>query len=83
VVAALRVVDAAAGPLTDGEQARFAARDWLRGRALDAPVAGTAAGVADDGALLVRRADGTTVPVRAGSVAVRGEAPSPDAPRTT
>jgi BirA family biotin operon repressor/biotin-[acetyl-CoA-carboxylase] ligase len=83
VVAALRVVDAAAGPLTDGEQARFAARDWLRGRALDAPVAGTAAGVADDGALLVRRADGTTVPVRAGSVAVRGEARSPDARRAT
>lgn len=83
VVAALRVVDAAAGPLTDDEQARFAARDWLRGRTLDAPVAGAAAGIADDGALLVRRADGTTVPVRAGSVAVRGEAPSPDAPRTT
>src|SRR5690349_22171286 len=32
VVAAVRAVDAAAGPLTDAEHARFAARDWLRGR---------------------------------------------------
>jgi len=79
VVGALRAVDAAAGPLTGEERARFAARDWLRGRALDAPVAGTAAGIADDGALLVRRGDGTTVPIRAGTVVVRGGARSPNA----
>jgi BirA family biotin operon repressor/biotin-[acetyl-CoA-carboxylase] ligase len=83
VVGALRAVDAAAGPLTGDEQARFAARDWLRGRALDAPVAGAAAGIADDGALLVRRDDGTTVPIRAGTVAVRGPARSPNARRAT
>ncbi|MGH7515292.1 MAG: biotin--[acetyl-CoA-carboxylase] ligase [Gemmatimonadales bacterium] len=83
VVGALRAVDAAAGPLTGEERARLAARDWLRGRALDAPVAGAAAGLADDGALLVRRDDGTTVPVRAGTVILRGEARSPNAQRAT
>jgi hypothetical protein len=83
VIAALRAVDAAAGPLTDDEQARFAARDWLRGRALEAPVAGAAEGLADDGALLVRRDDGTTVPLRAGTVVVRGEARTPNARRAT
>jgi hypothetical protein len=31
-------------------------------------VAGTPTGVADDGALLVRRADGTTAAVRAGTI---------------
>jgi BirA family biotin operon repressor/biotin-[acetyl-CoA-carboxylase] ligase len=72
VVAALRAVDAAAGPLSERERVRFAARDWLRGRTVEAPVAGTAAGIADDGALLVRRGDGTTTPVRAGTVVVRG-----------
>ena len=77
VVAAVRLVDAAAGPLTDGEHARFAMRDWLRGRAIQAPVAGTAAGVADDGALLVRRPDGTTAAVRAGTVVLTGDAGAP------
>jgi hypothetical protein len=62
------MVDAAAGLLTDREHARFAARDWLRGRSILEPVAGTPAGVADDGALLVRRGDGTTAAVRAGTV---------------
>jgi BirA family transcriptional regulator, biotin operon repressor / biotin---[acetyl-CoA-carboxylase] ligase len=75
VIAAVREVDAAAGLLTDAEHARFASRDWLRGRAIAAPVVGTAAGVADDGALLVRRADGTTGVVRAGAVVLAG-APS-------
>ncbi|HKT61238.1 MAG TPA: biotin--[acetyl-CoA-carboxylase] ligase [Gemmatimonadales bacterium] len=68
VIAAVRGVDAAAGLLTDAEHARFAARDWLRGRAIGAPVVGTAVGVADDGALLVRRPGSTTAAVRAGTV---------------
>ena len=68
MIAALREVDAAAGPLTDREQARFAARDWLRGRSIVAPVAGTPAGIADDGALLVRRDDGTMATARTGTV---------------
>jgi BirA family transcriptional regulator, biotin operon repressor / biotin---[acetyl-CoA-carboxylase] ligase len=78
VVAALRGVDAAAGPLTDDERARFAQRDWLRGRALEAPMAGTAAGLASDGALLVRRPDGTTAAVRAGTVALAGTSATAD-----
>ncbi len=70
MVEALRRVDAAAGSLDDGERARFARRDWLRGRALAAPVAGTADGLAADGALLVRGPDGTTAAVRSGTVAL-------------
>ena len=73
VVAAVREVDAAAGLLTDPEHARFAARDWLRGRPIVAPIAGTPAGVADDGALLIRQADGTTLAVRAGTVVLAGD----------
>jgi BirA family biotin operon repressor/biotin-[acetyl-CoA-carboxylase] ligase len=49
------------------EQRRLAARDWLRGRVLRAPLAGTADGIADDGALLVRAGEAIT-PVRAGHV---------------
>jgi BirA family biotin operon repressor/biotin-[acetyl-CoA-carboxylase] ligase len=40
-------------PLGDAELAAFAARDWLRGRLLRRPVAGRAAGLRADGALLV------------------------------
>jgi BirA family biotin operon repressor/biotin-[acetyl-CoA-carboxylase] ligase len=40
--------------LTESERTAFAARDWLRGRAITGPVAGHGAGLADDGALLVR-----------------------------
>jgi BirA family biotin operon repressor/biotin-[acetyl-CoA-carboxylase] ligase len=74
LVAALRGVDAAAGPLTPAEQRRFAERDWLVGRELEAPAAGRAAGLAPDGALLVGRPDGTIVPVRAGTVLLAGSA---------
>ncbi len=58
------------GPeLTAAECAAFAARDWLRGRELRAPVAGRACGVRPDGTLLVARG-GRTVPVREGHVAL-------------
>jgi len=78
VVEALRRVDAAAGALDDGERARFARRDWLRGRALAAPVPGTADGVAADGALLVRGPDGTTAAVRSGTIALAGTSATAD-----
>ena len=68
VVDALRRVDAAAGPLDGIERARFDGLDWLRGRQLSLPIAGTAAGLAADGALLVRTPNGTTTAVRSGSV---------------
>ena len=70
MVEALRQMDAAAGTLSDGERARFARRDWLRGRAVAAPAPGTADGLAADGALLVRGPDGTTTAVRSGTIAL-------------
>lgn len=69
-VAALRAVDAAAAALGAAELARFAARDWLQGRSVTAPAPGIAAGIQADGALRIRRADGTVAAVRAGTVAV-------------
>ena len=78
MVEALRRVDAAAGTLGDGERTRFARRDWLRGRALAAPVSGTADGLAADGALLVRGQDGTTMAVRSGTVALAGTSATAD-----
>jgi BirA family biotin operon repressor/biotin-[acetyl-CoA-carboxylase] ligase len=41
------------GALTDAERNRFATRDWLLGRTLVEPMAGTARGIGADGALLV------------------------------
>lgn len=78
VVEALGRVDAAAGTLDPAELARFACRDWLRGRALAEPVVGTAAGLGADGALLVEDADGTTVAVRSGTVALAETSASAD-----
>jgi BirA family biotin operon repressor/biotin-[acetyl-CoA-carboxylase] ligase len=78
MVTALRGVDAAAGTLGDGERTRFARRDWLRGRALAAPAAGTADGLAADGALLIRGSDGTTTAVRSGTVALAETSPTAD-----
>lgn len=69
-IVALREVDTAAGPLSSAERARFAGRDWLRGRTLSAPEPGVADGIEADGSLRVRRADGTIAAVRAGTVAV-------------
>lgn len=53
--------------LEPDEWRRLVARDWLRGRALRAPLAGRAEGIADDGALLVCSGDVMT-PLRAGHV---------------
>jgi len=54
-------------PLTEFECTAFARRDWLRGRQIRAPIAGRAAGVRPDGALLVDTGAGTTM-VREGHV---------------
>lgn len=53
LVPALGRLEAGERELTAGELAAFAARDWLRGRALRAPRVGRAAGIGPDGALLV------------------------------
>lgn len=78
VVEALGRVDAGGGTLDPAELARFAHRDWLRGRALAMPVVGTAAGLGPDGTLLVQDADGTTVAVRSGTVALAETSASAD-----
>jgi BirA family biotin operon repressor/biotin-[acetyl-CoA-carboxylase] ligase len=44
--------------LDDAELAAFERHDWLRGRVLEAPVAGTARGIDSDGALLVETETG-------------------------
>lgn len=53
--------------LSDFECAAYARRDWLRGRHIRAPLAGRAAGIRPDGALLVDTGAGTTM-VRDGHV---------------
>ena len=53
--------------LSEPERAAFAARDWLRGRRIRAPVPGRAGGLRQDGALLVDLGAGT-VSVREGHV---------------
>lgn len=53
--------------LSERECAAFEARDWLRDRILRGPVAGRAAGMQPDGALLVQQAEGVLA-VREGHV---------------
>jgi len=68
IVSALRRVDLGADRLASAELERFARRDWLSGRDIRAPAAGRAAGLREDGALLVRPAQGAEIPLRSGSV---------------
>lgn len=68
VLAALRELDLGTGRLSPAELNRFARRDWLRGRTIREPVAGTVTGVGEDGALLVRTPAGSDVSLRSGSV---------------
>jgi BirA family biotin operon repressor/biotin-[acetyl-CoA-carboxylase] ligase len=68
IVSALRRLDHGADRLTPGEQKRVGRRDWLSSRDLRAPTAGRAAGLREDGALLVRPAQGGEIPLRSGSV---------------
>jgi BirA family biotin operon repressor/biotin-[acetyl-CoA-carboxylase] ligase len=64
----LRALDPARNRLERAELAALRDRDWLRGRRLLAPVAGRGDGIAEDGALLVRDADGGARTIRAGTV---------------
>jgi len=74
---ALRQVDAGSSQLTPAEQARFARRDWLRGRAIERPAAGMADGIAPDGALCIRVPGGHAVEAHAGTVVLAGRAAAP------
>jgi BirA family transcriptional regulator, biotin operon repressor / biotin---[acetyl-CoA-carboxylase] ligase len=67
IVSALRRLDLGPDRLSPAELQRFGRRDWLSGRDLRAPVAGRAAGLRDDGALLVDSTRGE-VSLRSGSV---------------
>lgn len=67
VVPALLRLTTHGAELTEFECAAFARRDWLRGRHIRAPLAGRAAGIRPDGALLVDTGAGTTM-VRDGHV---------------
>lgn len=62
----LREVDASSSRLHDAELDRLGVRDWLRGRRLAQPVEGYADGIGPEGALRVRRDDGTIAELRAG-----------------
>ena len=68
IVSALRRLDLGADRLSPAELKRFGRRDWLSGRDLRAPAAGRAAGLREDGALLVRPTEGGEIPLRSGSV---------------
>lgn len=61
LVPALLRLTAYGAQLTEFECTAFARRDWLRGRHLRTPLAGRAAGIRPDGALLVDTGAGTTM----------------------
>ena len=68
VVAALRELELKAGRLSSPELKQFASRDWLRGRMIREPVAGTVQGLSADGALRVLTSAGRDLSLRSGSV---------------
>ncbi len=59
--------------LDAAERRSLGRRDWLAGRILLGPAPGIAAGIDGDGALLIRRPDGSEVAVRDGQVELQGE----------
>jgi BirA family transcriptional regulator, biotin operon repressor / biotin---[acetyl-CoA-carboxylase] ligase len=75
IVLALRALELGTDRLTPDELQRFAQRDWLNGRDIRAPAAGRAAGLRDDGALLVRLAQGGEIALRSGSVELATASP--------
>jgi BirA family biotin operon repressor/biotin-[acetyl-CoA-carboxylase] ligase len=68
VTARLRALDPGSERLGPAELAGLRHRDWLYGRRLRGPAPGRAAGISDEGALLVRADSGATIAVRAGTV---------------
>jgi BirA family transcriptional regulator, biotin operon repressor / biotin---[acetyl-CoA-carboxylase] ligase len=68
VTARIRSVAVSSERLTPPEMSRLRQRDWLLGRRLHAPASGTATGISEDGALLVRADSGATVALRSGTV---------------
>jgi BirA family biotin operon repressor/biotin-[acetyl-CoA-carboxylase] ligase len=73
LVPALAAIGRGGRELDPAECAAFAARDWLRGRALAAPVPGRAAGIRPDGSLVVTQGP-ASVSVTDGHVTLDGDA---------
>jgi biotin-(acetyl-CoA carboxylase) ligase len=72
---AIAAAGLAAGPLSEDELARWARRDWLQGRSVSGALSGAAAGIAPDGALLVRQDSGLIGRIEAGDVVTAGQGP--------
>jgi biotin-(acetyl-CoA carboxylase) ligase len=68
VTTRLRALDPVSARLGAAELAGLRHRDWLHGRRLRGPAPGRAAGISEEGALLVRADSGATIAVRAGTV---------------
>jgi BirA family biotin operon repressor/biotin-[acetyl-CoA-carboxylase] ligase len=68
IAAALGAVDLERPALTAGELAEYRRRDWLHGRRVSAPLAGTAAGVGADGRLHIRDESGVEHALALGDV---------------
>jgi BirA family biotin operon repressor/biotin-[acetyl-CoA-carboxylase] ligase len=68
IVASLRKLEIDGGELSPSELRRFAARDWLQGKIIREPVAGTVRGLSADGSLVVQPDTGPAIALRLGSV---------------
>ncbi len=68
LAAAIAEAGSAQGLLTPEELESFRARDWLRGKRISVPAPGLVEGIASDGSLLVRTANGSTTRFRSGTV---------------
>ena len=78
VVRAIRGACAARGALLPHERAAWEARDMALGRPCVSPLAGVVAGIAPDGALLVRAADGSVSAAHGGSLVFADEPHAPE-----
>ena len=78
LVPAIRRACAARGALLPHERSAWEARDLAVGRACLSPIEGVVAGLAPDGALLVRALDGTVATARGGSLVFADEPHAPE-----
>jgi len=72
MIEALRTAGTGMGALDSAERQAFASRDWLAGRALAAPLTGTADGVTEAGILRIRGAGDIVHFARTGPVVLAG-----------
>jgi BirA family biotin operon repressor/biotin-[acetyl-CoA-carboxylase] ligase len=77
VTTRLRALGPGLERLGPAELAGLRHRDWLHGRRLRGPAAGRAAGISEEGALLVRADSGATIAVRAGTVELADHSVTP------